>query len=44
MLMNNYTHLTRLERENILLMLANGQKITDIARQLGRNKSTIYLK
>lgn len=42
MLMNTYTHLTRLERENILLMLANGQKIADIARQLGRNKSTIY--
>lgn len=39
--MGTYRHLTRLERESIMLMHAQGDTISHIAQTLKRNKSTI---
>lgn len=39
--MSHYKHLTRIEREKLLFYLAKGYSITGIAKELGRNKSTI---
>jgi IS30 family transposase len=36
-----YIHLTRIEREKIMLFVSKGYSITKIALELGRNKSTI---
>ena len=39
--MSCYKHLTIEERENILLMSAEGKNLSEMGRKLGRNKSTI---
>lgn len=39
--MSQYKHLTRKERESLLYFLAKGYSISRIAKELGRNKSTI---
>lgn len=39
--MSHYKHLTLFEREKILLFLAKGYSVTEIAKELGRNKGTI---
>ncbi len=39
--MHHYNHLTLLEREKILYFLAKGYKLVQIAKELGRDKSTI---
>ncbi|EHK90104.1 IS30 family transposase [Aggregatibacter actinomycetemcomitans] len=39
--MNTYTHLTQVERENILIMHSQGKNVAEIARLLGRHRSTI---
>lgn len=39
--MSHYKHLTRDERESLLFYVAKGYSITEIARELGRSKSTI---
>lgn len=39
--MSHYKHLTRKERESLLYFLAKGYSISKIAKELGRNKSTI---
>lgn len=39
--MRHYQHLTLLERENILFLSATGYSITQIAKKMNRNKSTI---
>lgn len=37
-----YIHLSFAEREEISIGLSSGKKITDIAREIGRNVSTLY--
>ena len=37
----SYRHLTLLERKSIIILLAQGKKQSEIARQLGRSCSTI---
>ena len=37
-----YKHLSFAEREEISIGLSSGKKITDIAREIGRNVSTLY--
>ena len=39
--MRHYQHLTLLERENILFLSATGYSITQIAKKMNRDKSTI---
>lgn len=39
--MSHYHHLSIIEREKILVLLAEGQSIRAIARELGRNVSTV---
>ena len=38
----NYTHLIQSERYQISDLLRSGKSIRGIAKQLGRNKSTLY--
>ena len=40
--MSNYTHLTQYERYQISTLLRSGKSISSIAKQLGRDKSTLY--
>lgn len=40
--MSYHKHLTLLEREKLALALAKGQKISQIAKELCINRSTIY--
>ena len=37
----SYTHLTQYERDQISALLRSGKSISSIAKQLGRNKSTL---
>lgn len=37
----HYKHLNINERENLLLLLGEGKTIREIAREMGRDKSTI---
>ena len=37
-----YTHLTFAEREEISVGLSSGKSVIDIAREIGRDASTIY--
>ena len=39
--MCHHTHLTLAEREDIMLMRRDGRKITEIAAEIGRDKSTV---
>ena len=39
--MMSYTHLSRFEREDIMIGISNGQSLSEIARNLNRDKSTI---
>ena len=39
--MTHHKHLTIIEREKIMILSSQGTSISDIARLIGRNKSTI---
>lgn len=39
--MCHYKHLTLIEREKIMFFLAQNYSVTDIAKAIGRNKSTV---
>lgn len=41
-LMNNYLHISKVERHEISMLLKRGYGIVEIADELGRHKSTIY--
>ena len=40
--MNHYKHLTLKEREFIMISNHDGMPITEIAKRLGKDRSTIY--